>query len=104
MNTISTDSTNHTGGNMKFDSKESIYLQIFHEYKKYIEYNDDGQLVGSYIYSEEDQYFVTYDSIEVVKAKYQYASTIRGMGLMWWCYQFDSNEFFPRALYEEIYG
>lgn len=37
MNTISTDSTNHTGGNMKFDSKESIYLQIFHEYKKYIE-------------------------------------------------------------------
>ena len=74
------------------------------KYKKYIEYNDDGQLVGSYIYSEEDQYFVTYDSIEVVKAKYQYASTIRGMGLMWWCYQFDSNEFFPRALYEEIYG
>lgn len=37
INTVNTDDTDNTGGNMIFDGKESIYLQIFNEYKKYIE-------------------------------------------------------------------
>ncbi len=37
INTVNTNGTDDTGGKMKFDSKESIYLQIFNEYKKYIE-------------------------------------------------------------------
>lgn len=84
--------------------KATVDLLNSGKYQKYIEYNNNGQLVGSYIYSATDQYFVTYDSMEVVKAKYEYANSNEGMGLMWWCYQFDTEDFFPRALYEEIYG
>lgn len=74
----------------EFYSKEMSYFQ---------EYNN-GQLIDN----GEDQYLVTYDSIEVVKAKNEYVFTVYEMGLMRWCYPFDINESFPKTLYEKIYG
>lgn len=73
-------------------------------YQKYIEYNKDNQIVGSYIYSETDRYFVTYDSGEVIVGKYHYANQVKGMGIMYWCYPFDTEDELPNSLYQELMG
>ena len=60
-------------------------------YVKKIEYNSSNQIVGSYLYSPQDNIYVTYDSEEVVKAKYNYAKQ-KGAGIMCWCYSEDTSD------------
>lgn len=60
-------------------------------YVKKIEYNSNNQIVGSYLYSAQDNIYVTYDSEEVVKAKYNYAKQ-KGAGIMCWCYSEDTSD------------
>lgn len=52
---------------------------------------------------EADKYFVAYDSMEVIKAKYEYVNSIDGMGLMR-SYPFNTEDSLLITLYEEIYG
>ena len=67
-------------------------LEANSKYKKYIEYNASGKIVGSYLYSETDKIFVTYDSSEVITAKYNFANEVEGMGLMCWAYTEDMSD------------
>ena len=71
------------------------------KYTKYLEYNDEGKLVGSYLYNEEDKIFVTYDSEEMIKAKYQYASD-NGLGIICWAYTQDTYDDFVNTIYDEF--
>lgn len=71
-------------------------------YKKYIEYNNDNQIVGSYLYSETDNIFITYDSEEVIEAKYNYANSYDGMGIMNWAYTQDTYDSYIETIYDII--
>ena len=42
---------------------------------------------------ETDEYFITYDSVEVIAAKYNYANN-NGMGIMCWAYTEDTSDNF----------
>ena len=70
---------------------------------KYLEYNYSGELVGSYLYNPEEKIFVTYDSIEVVTAKYEYADSMKGMGIMCWAYTEDTSDNFINAIYDSMH-
>ena len=72
------------------------------KYTSYTEYNNSGQPVASYLYSSTDKIFVTYDSPEIIKAKYQYAASMNGVGIMCWCYSEDTSDSDVNAIYEEI--
>lgn len=74
------------------------------KYKKYLEYNTNNQLVGSYLYSSTDNIFVTYDSEEVIKAKYNYAKSQVGVGIMCWCYSEDTSDNYVNTIYDAIYN
>lgn len=69
------------------------------KFKEYFEYNDKNQLVGSYLYNETDEYFITYDSVEVIAAKYNYANN-NGMGIMCWAYTQDTNDSYVNTIYD----
>ena len=69
------------------------------KFKKYIEYNKYNQLVGSYLYNEIDNIFITYDSEEVIEAKYKYASSYEGMGIMNWAYTQDTYDSYIETIY-----
>ncbi len=69
-------------------------------YVKYIEYNSKGELVGSYLYNASAGIFVTYDSEEVIKAKYEYACASEGMGIMCWAYTEDTDDNFVDSIYD----
>lgn len=69
------------------------------QYKKYIEYNSKGQLVGSFLFNEYAKIFVTYDSEEVIEAKYEYAQASEGMGIMCWAYTEDTADNFINSIY-----
>lgn len=69
----------------------------FVEYK---EYNNSGKLVGSYLYDSKNEVFVTYDSKDVFAAKYQYAASTKGMGIMCWSYTEDTADNYINAIYE----
>lgn len=68
-------------------------------YKVYTEINNNGQVVGSYLYSETDKIFVTFDSKEAVMAKYEYAA-LNGVGMMCWAYTEDTADIVIDAIYE----
>ncbi len=61
-------------------------------YVEYTEYNSEGKLVGSYLYNKSKGIVITYDSTVAVKAKYEYASSIAGVGIMCWCYSEDTSD------------
>ena len=67
-------------------------------YQKFTEY-DGNKLVGSYLYSSVDGIFVTYDSAEAIIAKYQYAESMEGVGIMCWCYSEDTSDTIINAIY-----
>ena len=69
------------------------------QYKKYIEYNSKGQLVGSFLFNEYAKIFITYDSEEVIEAKYEYAQASEGMGIMCWAYTEDTADNFINSIY-----
>lgn len=70
------------------------------KYEKYTEYNSSGKIVGSYLYSKTDSIFVTYESEEVIIAKYEYATNYEGMGIMSWCYTEDTSDNYINSIYD----
>ena len=60
------------------------------KYKQYTEYNN-GKLVGSYLYNATDKIFITYDSVEALKAKCELALK-NGYGMMVWAYGEDATD------------
>lgn len=72
-------------------------------YTKYIEYNSSGKIVGSYLYNESAKIYITYDSEEVIAAKYQYAQANEGMGIMCWAYTEDTSDNFVNSIYDVMY-
>ena len=62
------------------------------KFKQYNEYNSSGQLVGSYLYSSSDNYFITFDSVLSVTEKCKYAQANKGMGIMVWAYGEDATD------------
>ena len=59
---------------------------------QYNEYNNNGKLVGSYLYSAKDKYFITFDSILSVQEKCKLALENEGMGIMVWAYGEDATD------------
>ncbi len=62
------------------------------DYVQYTEKNASGQVVGSYLLNASEGIFITYDSREAVIAKYNYAASNPGVGLMCWSYTEDGND------------
>ncbi|MBQ2891979.1 MAG: InlB B-repeat-containing protein [Bacilli bacterium] len=62
------------------------------KFKQYNEYNSSGKLVGSYLYSSSDNYFITFDSVLSVTEKCKYAQANKGMGIMVWAYGEDATD------------
>lgn len=71
------------------------------KFQEYFEYNDNNQLVGSYLYNKTDGLFITYDSVEVLEAKYNYAIA-NDMGIMCWAYTQDTNDSYVNTIYDLI--
>ena len=86
-----------------FNSAIAILLKNSNYISK-TEYNSDGQIVGAYLYSEKDLMFVTYESPELIKEKYNYAKKRYGLGLMEWCYCEDTADWYVDTLYEMMYN
>lgn len=68
-------------------------------YVEYTEKDSSGRIVGSYLYSESQNIFVTYDSKTAVMAKYEYAKA-NGLGMMCWAYTEDTSDTVINAIYE----
>ena len=69
------------------------------EYTQYTEKDNNGNIVGSYLYNSSKKIFVTYDSKEAVMAKYEYAKA-NGLGMMCWAYTEDTSDTVINAIYE----
>mgnify|MGYP003290739478 CR=1 FL=1 len=76
------------------------YLEANSKYKKYIEYNANGQIVGAYLYNATDKIFATYDSVETIAAKFDYAKEVNGMGLMCWAFTEDMSDHYINTCYD----
>lgn len=72
------------------------------KYKQKTEYNSSGKIVGSYLYNEEEKIFITYDSKESIEAKYDYAASVEGMGIMCWAYTEDTSDNYVNAIYNKL--
>ena len=72
------------------------------KYTKYIEYNSSNKIVGSYLYNATDKIFVTYESEEIIAAKYEFASTYTGMGIMCWAYTEDTADRYINTIYDNL--
>lgn len=78
------------------------YLINTGKYVQYTEKNANGQIIGSYLYNKLDKIFITYDSSEAVYAKYQYADSMEGVGIMCWAYTEDTSDIVINAISEAI--
>ena len=72
------------------------------KYVQYTEKNSNGKVVGSYLYNSTDRIFITYDSKEAVMAKYEYAASMDGVGIMCWAYTEDTSDTVINAIYEAM--
>jgi chitinase len=72
------------------------------KYVQYTEKNSNGKVVGSYLYNSADKIFITYDSKEAVMAKYEYAASMDGVGIMCWAYTEDTSDTVINAIYEAM--
>ena len=72
------------------------------KYVQYTEKNSNGKVVGSYLYNSTDKIFITYDSKEAVMAKYEYAASMDGVGIMCWAYTEDTSDTVINAIYEAM--
>lgn len=68
----------------------------------YHEYNNAGNFVGSYIYSNTDKYFVTFDSVKALQEKCKLAKSYDGMGIMVWAYGEDATDTVVNTLADNI--
>lgn len=70
-------------------------------FKEYTEYNN-GKVVGSYLYSQTDKYFITYDSETSLIAKCDLAKQYPGMGIMMWAYGEDATDTITNTLVDNL--
>ena len=70
-------------------------------WKQYIEKNSSGMIVGAYLYNSNLNIYITYDSIETVAAKCEYAKA-NGMGIMAWAYGEDSTDTIVDAICDNL--
>lgn len=75
-----------------------ITLKNTGNFKEYHNYNSSGKFVGSYLYSESESLFVTYDSLFALEEKYKYAANLEGTGLMCWSYTENTDDSFITAI------
>ena len=87
----------HASGTLFYNAISKLLKSS--QYVKYIEYNSKGQLVGSFLFNAQAKIFVTYDSEEVIEAKYEYAEASEGMGIMCWAYTEDTADNFVNSIY-----
>ena len=76
-------------------------LKASGNFKEYTEYNK-GKVVGSYLYSQSDQYFITYDSVTSLIAKCDLAKEYPGMGIMMWAYGEDATDTITNTLADNL--
>ncbi len=63
----------------------------------------DSQALAYYLYDEENDTFVTYDSPESIKSKWDYAKDEGLGGIMYWSYQDDLSGILMQALHDAKY-
>ena len=90
----------HTSGTLFGNAVDTLIAGG--KYVKYIEYNSSGKIVSSFLYSETDKIFVTYESEEVITAKYEFIQNYSGMGIMSWAYTEDTSDRYINSIYEAI--
>ena len=69
------------------------------KYTKYIETASNGNIVSSYIYNATEKIFISYESAEVIAAKYQYALD-NGFGIMCWSMPEDASDVYINTIYD----
>ena len=102
-------STNH-GLSQTYDSSKT--RTVHYEYIKYyfldnlgngIEQYYDASSEAYYIFDTNNNYFITFDSVESVQKKWEIGSISYG-GLMFWCCQDDTSNSLVKALYEKRFN
>lgn len=73
------------------------------KYTKYIEKLSNGNICGSYLYNSTDKIFISYESPEVIAAKYNFA-VINGVGIMCWSMPEDASDVYINTIYDIRYG
>ena len=73
------------------------------KFTQYNEYNNSGKLVGSYLYSAADKYFITFDSVLSVTEKCKYAASNKGMGIMVWAYGEDATDTIVNTICDNLH-
>lgn len=69
------------------------------KYTKYIETASNGNIVSSYLYNATEKIFISYESPEVIAAKYQYALD-NGFGIMCWSMPEDASDVYINTIYD----
>lgn len=69
------------------------------KYTKYIETASNGNIVSSYLYNATEKIFISYESTEVIAAKYQYALD-NGFGIMCWSMPEDASDVYINTIYD----
>lgn len=69
------------------------------KYTKYIETASNGNIVSSYLYNATEKIFISYESAEVIAAKYQYALD-NGFGIMCWSMPEDASDVYINTIYD----
>lgn len=69
------------------------------KYTKYIETASNGNIVSSYLYNATEKIFISYESSEVIAAKYQYALD-NGCGIMCWSMPEDASDVYINTIYD----
>ena len=73
------------------------------KYTKYIDKLSNGNICGSYLYNEAEKIFISYESAEVIAAKYNYAVK-NGVGIMCWSMPEDASDVYINTIYDIRYG
>ena len=73
------------------------------KYTKYIETLSNGNICGSYLYNPTDKIFISYESPEVIAAKYNFALA-NGVGIMCWSMPEDASDVYINTIYNIKYG
>lgn len=72
------------------------------KYTKYIETLSNGNICGSYLYNATEKIFISYESPEVIAAKYNYALA-NGVGIMCWSMPEDASDVYINTIYNIKY-
>ncbi len=73
------------------------------KYTKYIETLSNGNICGSYLYNPTEKIFISYESPEVIAAKYNFALA-NGVGIMCWSMPEDASDVYINTIYNIKYG